>query len=137
TAPLFFTYIDTEAGDVVLFNHALFHGSEKNRSGRNRMALAMGVYSADAPLSIYYKDSNTPPNQAERYFVDTQILTNLPRLGGRPPKDAFNGYVSLGTEWGRAVTPKEFSDFMMQQLSLKEKITVYGRKIKSVFQNKD
>jgi ectoine hydroxylase-related dioxygenase (phytanoyl-CoA dioxygenase family) len=64
TAPLFYTYLDTEAGDVVLFNHALFHGSEKNRSGRSRMAAAMGVYSSDTPLSIYYKDANTPPNKA-------------------------------------------------------------------------
>lgn len=137
TAPLFYTYIDTEAGDVVLFNHATFHGSEKNRSGHNRMALAMGVYSVDTPLSIYYKDSNTPPDKAELYLVDTQILTSLPQLGGRPPEKSFSRYVSLGTEWNRVVTPKEFSDFMMQQLSLKEKITVYGRKIKSVFQNKD
>lgn len=136
-APFFYTYINTEAGDVVLFNHATFHGSEKNRSGRSRMAAAMGVYSADSPLYIYYKDANTPPNMAERYIVNTQILTNLPRLKGRPPQEAFSGYVSLGTAWEQSVTPEEFQEFMMQQLDFKETLTVFGRKWCSLFQNKN
>jgi hypothetical protein len=134
-APHFFTYLDTEAGDVVFFNHALIHGSEKNLSGRSRMAAAMGIYSADAQLSIYYKDSKSPPNKAERYIIDNQVFINS--RFGRPPEEAFDGYVSLNSEWVQAVTPQEFSDFMMQQLSLKEKMVVYVRKVKSIFQLKN
>lgn len=130
TAPPFHTYIDTEVGDVVFFNHALLHGSEKNRSGRSRMAVAMGVYSADTPLSIYYKDANTLPNKAERYLIDTQILINS--RNGRPPENTFSGYVSLDTGWGAAVTPKEFYEFMMKQLGLSEKVVVYSRQLISL-----
>lgn len=126
-APHFFTYLDTEAGDVVFFNHALIHGSEKNRSGRSRMAAAMGIYSADAPLSIYYKDSQSPPNKAELFLIDNPIF--IKSRNGRPPKEEFNGYVPLGTAWKRPVTPKEFSDFMMQQLEFSEKMVVYSRKM--------
>jgi hypothetical protein len=133
-APHFFTYLDTEAGDVVFFNHALIHGSEKNLSGRNRMAATMGVYSTDASLSIYYKDSESPPDKAERYLIDNQVFINS--RNGRPPKEDFNGFVHLGKAWSSPITPKQLSDFMMQQLSFKEKVIVYGRKMKSVFQKK-
>ncbi len=126
-APLFYTYLYTEPGDVVFINNATLHGSVVNRSGRNRIAAILGVYSADAPLLIYYKDPNAPLNKIERYLVNTENLTNMPRLG-RPPGAVFDGYATYNTH---EVTPDEFYNFMMKQMNAKEKLTYYIRKIKS------
>jgi len=128
-APLFYTYLNTEPGDVVFLNNAVLHGSVPNSSGKNRIAAVLGTYSADATLLHYYKEPNAPLNKVERHIVTTESLINMPR-GQRPPGSIFDGYVSYTDA---EISPKTFVDFMMKQSSVTDKARYYARRLKSAF----
>jgi hypothetical protein len=123
-APQFYTYLDTQPGDVVFLNNATLHGSVINASGKNRIAAVLGAYSADAPLLHYYLEPGAPLNKIERHIVTTESLIAMPR-GQRPPNSIFDGYFSYDTP---DVTPQEFTRFMMRQYNLKEKAIYYLRR---------
>ncbi len=124
-APLFYTYLDTEPGDVVFLNNATLHGSVINTSGKNRIAAVLGTYPANATLLHYYKDADAPLDKIERHIVTTEGLTNMPR-GQRPAGSIMDGYVTYNTP---EVTPKEFVDFMMKQYNMKDKMVHYVRRL--------
>lgn len=127
-APQFYTYLDTNPGDVVFLNNSTLHGSVLNTSGKSRLAAVLGAYSSDATLLHYYLEPKADLSKVERYIVDTECLINMPR-GQRPHGGKFDGFVSYDTD---EVTPEEFVNFMTLQFTPIERIGFYGRKIKQI-----
>lgn len=50
----YLTHVDVAAGDAVLYDHQVVHGSGANRSGRSRVTAVLGIAPVDAPLVHYW-----------------------------------------------------------------------------------
>lgn len=50
--------LPVKAGEVVLFNHRVFHGSKANNSNKIRVAVAVGVTSKDADYIHYQREKD-------------------------------------------------------------------------------
>lgn len=82
-------YIETinyKAGDAVLYNHALFHGSESNSSEKDRVAIACGILPEGAPF--LYQHWNESKSVIEQYEVDNDFyITHIHEvLTGKIPE---------------------------------------------------
>lgn len=71
-----------KAGEAILYDGRLLHGSPPNRSGSRRVALSAGFIPMEAELLLHYYD----PANADQFEVlalpDEFFITH--RLGGRP-----------------------------------------------------
>lgn len=125
-APQYYTYVNTDPGDVIFINNATLHGSCINKSGKSRLTAVLGAYSADASLLHYYLESGGALDKVERLLVNSENFINMPR-GKRPPGSVFDGYATYDTP---IVSQPEFIRFMMAQLSNVERLSIYGKKLK-------
>ncbi len=121
---LFYTYVDTEPGDVIFLNNACLHGSTINYSGKSRISAALGAHSDKAQLLHYYLEPGASLDKVEKHIVTSESLINMIR-GQRPPDSRFDGYVTYNTI---PVEKNEFIDFMFSQYTFNDKLQYYFRK---------
>ncbi len=71
--------IDLKAGEAILFNHQLIHGSSGNYSGEPRLSVIMPVKSEAAQWQYYYASS--PGQPLEKYFIDFDSYYKIEKNG--------------------------------------------------------
>lgn len=83
------------AGECAIWNHALVHGSAPNRTGRPRVAAALWVRPASAPL-VHFRRIDA--RRAARYLVDEHFYdtANPYALMIAPPRQPVDGVVTVG-----------------------------------------
>lgn len=66
--------LPVKKGDVVLFNHRVFHGSKPNKTNKIRVAVAIGVTSKNAKSIYYHKvGDNVDVIETDNHFSDYGI----------------------------------------------------------------
>ena len=101
---LLYKYLDTpalKAGEVILFDDRLVHGSFPNLSNTPRIAVGLTLTPLEAPLFHYFLHPKTDPPVIEKYEIDKDFLLTFSNgkltrifLEGEKPV----GLKSLGTE---------------------------------------
>jgi ectoine hydroxylase-related dioxygenase (phytanoyl-CoA dioxygenase family) len=71
-----------KAGEALIYDGRLLHGSPPNRSGSRRVAFSAGLIPEEADLVIYYRDPANP-HQLEMLKVEDHFFWTH-RLGTRP-----------------------------------------------------
>ncbi len=68
--------LETKAGQIILFDCALIHGSLANNSGKIRVAASGCVMPKSAPLIMSYIDKDTPAETVDIYQVNEDYFMN-------------------------------------------------------------
>lgn len=77
--PKYITQIPMTAGQVLLQNQRLFHGSASNLSASERVAVYGVLVPANTPLRFYYQDLQSHPDKLEVFEVDDSFyMTYVP-----------------------------------------------------------
>ena len=66
------------AGDVVVFNNRVIHGSLPNSRGERRSALSFALHPKDEPLLAYYLKPRTEGKVALKYRATPQLYLEYP-----------------------------------------------------------
>ncbi len=86
--------IEMKAGEILLFDSALIHGSYPNQSNKIRAALNLFFRPKDAYLVHYLNFPDTPKNKIESYKIDTDFFLKEDfRKRPNTDKYPFLGYV--------------------------------------------
>lgn len=111
---------EAEPGDIILYHPALFHGSGRNHSNEERIAVVAAVAHNDAPL-VYYHRQEGEVHQFT--LTEKDLFSRLDDLAkGMLPEGANNGMVTK-----RCLEQQE--EQLVQELLLKISPTVYHAEI--------
>jgi len=80
-----------EAGEALIFDQSLMHGSARNVTDKPRIAVAFGLVYKDAPLMFYHKKSD---KQIEKYDVPDDFFITFSNDGSAPKEGVFSGIVN-------------------------------------------
>lgn len=80
--------VTANAGDVLIFDPALVHGSSTNLSTRTRHAITITVVRKNPRLIYFYKDSAMPLDIIERFHVDETFFREYD-FASRPDSTRF------------------------------------------------
>jgi hypothetical protein len=69
--------LNAKAGQIILFDNALIHGSLPNSSGQVRVALTGGIYPKPAPLVTSVIAANTPSGTVDIYEVNEAYFSDM------------------------------------------------------------
>lgn len=67
--------IEAEAGEVIIFSHALLHASPPNRTLKDRIAIGLNLKPVEAPTLHYYL--NIQSNRIEKYIVENDYFIHM------------------------------------------------------------
>ncbi len=92
------------AGEAVLYDGRLLHGSPPNRSDRRRVAMSAGFIPAEASLRLHYRNKDRLDELEVLDLSDDFFLTHT--LGTRPTGAVSQGFIPLVN---RTITEAEVS----------------------------
>jgi len=101
------TCISMRSGDALFFNNSMLHCTQKNRSGKTRIAVVIKLIDVNAPKVTAYYDENSPEGKKLRLYQheDNFFLPGAFKMPMPPPSSRFVGYVP---ELPRFITEEEF-----------------------------
>lgn len=77
--------LDMKAGEALFFNNSMLHCTQKNNSGKTRLAVIIKLIDKDAPLSTVYYNPAAPENEkvslyqhSYNFFIDALFRTSTP-----------------------------------------------------------
>jgi hypothetical protein len=77
--------LDMKAGEALFFNNSMLHCTQKNNSGKTRLAVIIKLIDKDAPLSTVYYNPEAPENEkvslyqhSYNFFVDALFRSSTP-----------------------------------------------------------
>lgn len=70
--------IDLKAGQAVIFDHRLIHGSKQNSSDNERVAAVSVLIPREADLTYLYLDKDTTPNMMREYVISEKYYLEAP-----------------------------------------------------------
>ncbi len=73
--------IPMQAGEALIFNHALLHASSVNTTGKERLAITYGLIPEQASLLLYHLNQN---NKLEKYNMPNDMFQRYYNIGERP-----------------------------------------------------
>ena len=81
--------LDMQAGDALFFNNSMLHCTEKNTSGRNRIAVVSKLIDENAPLAtVYYNPNASEGKQVSLYQHYENIFLNGKFRDSYPPESS-------------------------------------------------
>jgi hypothetical protein len=76
--------VPMKAGQAFILNHAVIHASTLNNSNKERLVIAYGITSNDAPLSFYFSEKDTNSNRVECFKMPDDFFIRYNNIGERP-----------------------------------------------------
>ena len=72
----YFENVLTQAGDCVIFDHAVIHSSRKNRSNQSRISCVVGGHHKESQLYFIYPIENEV-TKVKKYTIDAETLLHM------------------------------------------------------------
>lgn len=101
------TSVPLKAGEAVVFQTGVLHGSFANTSGKRRITAMIGIHSEDAPILYYYNTQKGNPPVVEKYVLTPLQFISFPVCG----KPDFVKPVETFTYPFPQVTEEEFNQW--------------------------
>ena len=78
----YLTALPMKAGEALLYDHALIHGSPPNNTEKDRLGVVIGIVKKDVPLKIFGKEDGSINSYAcdEDFFLSKNTLTDFTAL---------------------------------------------------------
>ncbi len=76
--------VPMKAGQAFVLNHAVIHASTLNNTDEERLVIAYGITSTDAPLSFYFQEKDAPTNIVEQFEMPDDFFLRYYNIGERP-----------------------------------------------------
>lgn len=83
-------FMEMEAGDALVFDDRLIHGSLTNDTDQDRVAIICGWVPEDADLLLYLRHDDLDHGLLELFEIDDEALLDL-RIGDRPTQYPSRG----------------------------------------------
>jgi hypothetical protein len=76
--------INMKAGQALVINHAIIHGSSPNLSAKERLVIAYGITCKDAKLLFYHMEPKSKDNFVEKFDMPDDFFLKYYNVGDRP-----------------------------------------------------
>lgn len=76
--------VSMKAGQAFVLNHAVIHASTLNFTEKERLVIAYGITSAEAPLSFYFREKEALSNKVEQFEMPDDFFLRYYNIGERP-----------------------------------------------------
>lgn len=76
--------VPMKAGQAFILNHAVLHASSPNLTNRERLIIAYGITSANAPLRFYFRNKDAIDNKVEQFDMPDDFFLRYNNIGERP-----------------------------------------------------
>ena len=76
--------INMKAGQALVINHAIIHGSSPNLSAKERLVIAYGITCKDAKLQFYHMEPKSNDNFIEKFDMPDDFFLKYYNIGERP-----------------------------------------------------
>ena len=76
--------VPVKAGQAFVLNHAVIHGSSANQTNQERLVIAYGVTSENAPLLFYYQNADAKNNRVEKFEMPDDFFLQYHNAPHRP-----------------------------------------------------
>lgn len=76
--------VPMKAGQAFILNHAVLHASSPNLTDKERLVIAYGVTSKEAPLRFYFRAKEASDNRVEKFDMPDDFFLRYHNIGERP-----------------------------------------------------